>query len=140
VFLDLASKSMATVSRFGPQNWQFRFGDLSLKITVMVFWFVYQNQAATFCRLRYRTDGSRMARDTYRDLAAQTLEASRGRVSQFASKLVEQRRRVVHVISSWRSREVKVEDGRVDATCYIKLFYPYFTIFILLRLRDILVF
>jgi hypothetical protein len=35
-FLGLASKPGVTVSRFGPQNWQLRFGDLSLKITTTV--------------------------------------------------------------------------------------------------------
>jgi hypothetical protein len=39
------------------------------------------------------------------------LEASRSRVSQFASKLVEERRRVVHMASSWRSHEDEVKDG-----------------------------
>jgi hypothetical protein len=39
----LASKSMARVSRFVPQNRQLQFGDLGIKITVMVSWFV-QNQ------------------------------------------------------------------------------------------------
>jgi hypothetical protein len=33
------------VFRFGPQNRQLRFGDLGLKITVIVFWFGPQNQA-----------------------------------------------------------------------------------------------
>jgi hypothetical protein len=33
------------VFRFGPQNRQLRFGELGLKITAMVSWFVSQNQA-----------------------------------------------------------------------------------------------
>jgi hypothetical protein len=53
----LASKPATTVSwlslkirwwrvfQFGPQNWQLRFSDLGLKITVTVSWFVPQNQA-----------------------------------------------------------------------------------------------
>jgi hypothetical protein len=57
VFSDLASKPVATVStslasklvtwifRFEPQNRQLRFGNLGLKITVIVSWFVSQNQA-----------------------------------------------------------------------------------------------
>jgi hypothetical protein len=40
----LASKPLARVSRFGPQNWQLWFGDLGLKITVIVSWFGSQNQ------------------------------------------------------------------------------------------------
>jgi hypothetical protein len=51
----LASKPVATsflvwpqkqgwwVSRFGPQNWQLRFGDLAHKITATVSWFGPQN-------------------------------------------------------------------------------------------------
>jgi hypothetical protein len=57
VFSDLASKPVTTVStslasklvtrifRFEPQNRQLRFGDLGLTITVIVSWFVSQNQA-----------------------------------------------------------------------------------------------
>jgi hypothetical protein len=45
VFSSLASKSAARVSRFGSQNRQVRFGDLSLNITVTVSWFGSQNQA-----------------------------------------------------------------------------------------------
>jgi hypothetical protein len=41
----LASKSVAQVSRFGPQNQSLRFGDLGLKITVAVSWFGPQNPA-----------------------------------------------------------------------------------------------
>jgi hypothetical protein len=40
---DLASKPVARVSQFGPQNWQLRFGDLGLKITTTVSWFGPQN-------------------------------------------------------------------------------------------------
>jgi hypothetical protein len=31
------------VSRFGPQNWQLRFGDFGLKITMTFSWFGPQN-------------------------------------------------------------------------------------------------
>jgi hypothetical protein len=41
----LASKLVARVSQFGPQNWQLRYGDLDLKIIVTVSWFGPQNQA-----------------------------------------------------------------------------------------------
>jgi hypothetical protein len=41
----LASKPMAEVSRFEPQNRQLRFDDLGLKITAVVSWFVSQNHA-----------------------------------------------------------------------------------------------
>jgi hypothetical protein len=43
------------------------------------------------------------------------VEASRARISQFASKLAEARRRVVHVAPSWRLHQSQVKDGRVDA-------------------------
>jgi hypothetical protein len=67
-------------------------------------------------------------------------EASRARVSQFASKLAEERWRVVHVASSRRLCEDEAEDGWVNAMGCIGLFYPYFTIFIVLGPRGILVF
>jgi hypothetical protein len=41
----LASKLVAQISLFGPQNWQLRFGDLGIKITATVSWFEPQNQA-----------------------------------------------------------------------------------------------
>jgi hypothetical protein len=68
------------------------------------------------------------------------LEASQARVSQFDSKMAEEQRRVVHVASSRRSRKDEAEDGRVDAMGCIRLFYPYFAIFIVLGPRGILVF
>ena len=40
----LASKLVARVSRFWPQNWQLRLSDLGLKITATVSWFGPQNQ------------------------------------------------------------------------------------------------
>jgi hypothetical protein len=41
----LASKPVAQISLFGPQNQQLRFGDLGIKITATVSWFEPQNQA-----------------------------------------------------------------------------------------------
>jgi hypothetical protein len=41
---DLTSKLVAQVFRFSHQNWQLRFIDLRLKITVTISWFVTQNQ------------------------------------------------------------------------------------------------
>jgi hypothetical protein len=40
----LASKPLARVFQFVPQNWQLRIGDLAHKINVMISWFVPQNQ------------------------------------------------------------------------------------------------
>jgi hypothetical protein len=45
VSLGLTSKPVARVSRFVLQNMQLQFGDLDLKITVVVFLFGPQNQA-----------------------------------------------------------------------------------------------
>jgi hypothetical protein len=44
IFYGLASKLVARVSQFEPQKRQLRFGDLGLKITVIVSWFGPQNQ------------------------------------------------------------------------------------------------
>jgi hypothetical protein len=57
-----------------------------------------------------------------------------------ASRLVEAQRRVLHVAPSQRSREDKVENGRVDATDCVGPCYPYFAIFDVLDPRGILVF
>jgi hypothetical protein len=46
---------------------------------------------------------------------------------------------VVHVVSSWRSREDEVENRRVDAMGYTGPFYSYFVIFVVLGHRGILV-
>jgi hypothetical protein len=40
----LASKPLARVFQFGPQNWQLQFGDLAHKITVTISCFGLQNQ------------------------------------------------------------------------------------------------
>jgi hypothetical protein len=67
----LASKSVALVFRFGPQNWQLRFGDLSIKITTTVSWFESQNQADygfLFAPQNRREDDS--TRGTCQDLVA----------------------------------------------------------------------
>jgi hypothetical protein len=68
------------------------------------------------------------------------VKASQFRFFQFASKLAEARRRVVHVASLWRLRRSQVEDGRVDMMGYIGPFYPTFVIFIVLGPKDSFVF
>jgi hypothetical protein len=45
VSLGLASKPVAWVYRSDPQNRQLQFGDLGLKITVIVSWFESRNHA-----------------------------------------------------------------------------------------------
>jgi hypothetical protein len=68
------------------------------------------------------------------------VKASQGRVFEFASRLLEVRRWVVHVAPTQRSREDQVEDGWVDATGYVRPFYPNFVVFPVLDLRGTLVF
>jgi hypothetical protein len=46
---------------------------------------------------------------------------------------------MMHVASSRRSRGDEAEDGRVDAMSRIGLFYPNFTVFIVLDHKDSLV-
>jgi hypothetical protein len=105
------------VSWFGPQNQQLQFGDLSLKITTMVSWFGPQNQAGygLSVALQNRWEDEDSAGHTLRSSGLLHVEASRARVSQFASKLTEVQQWVVHVAPSWRSCEDQIEDGQVDA-------------------------
>jgi hypothetical protein len=42
----LTSKPLGRISRFGHQNRYLRFGDLGLKITATVYWFVPQKQTS----------------------------------------------------------------------------------------------
>jgi hypothetical protein len=46
---------------------------------------------------------------------------------------------MVHMVSSWRSRGDEAEDGQVDLTGCIRLFYPNFAIFIVLGHKGSLV-
>jgi hypothetical protein len=140
-FLGLALKPRSTVSRFEPQNRQLRFGDLGLKIAVSIPWFGHQTQAGDGLSVapQNRWEEDDVGHES-RSSGLLHLEASQTRVFQFASKLAEERRRVVHVALSWRSHEDKVEGGCVDATDYIRLFYPNFDIFIILAPKSILVF
>jgi hypothetical protein len=65
------------------------------------------------------------------------LRSSGLRSLNLASRLAETRRRVVHVAASQRLRRSQVENGRVDATGYVGYCYPYFTVFISLDSRGI---
>jgi hypothetical protein len=86
----LASKSVARISRFGPQNWQLWFGDLGLKITATVSWFGPQNQVGYGLLVapqnRREDDG---VGHTSRSSGLLHVNASWARFSQFASKLAE---------------------------------------------------
>jgi hypothetical protein len=60
------------------------------------------------------------------------LKASRARVFQSSLKTSGCAAWIVYVASSWRSRGDEAKDGWVDATGCIRLFYPNFTVFIVL--------
>jgi hypothetical protein len=78
----LTSKLVATVLVVWPQNHSLGFLGLGLKTgscglviwpTKSQRWFLglsLKTEQDTVCRLRYKTDGRRMTRDTRRDLAA----------------------------------------------------------------------
>jgi hypothetical protein len=48
-FLGSTSKSRVTVFRFGPQNWQLRFSDWDIKITVTVLCLTIKTNHASVC-------------------------------------------------------------------------------------------
>jgi hypothetical protein len=60
------------------------------------------------------------------------LKASQARIFQSSLKTGGGVARMVHAASSRRSCGDKAEDGRVDATGHIRLFYPNFAIFFVL--------
>jgi hypothetical protein len=129
------------VFRFGPQNRQLQFGDLGLKFTSTVSWFGPQNQAGDGLSVVPQNQQKENGMGhVLRSKGLLRLEASRARVFQFASKLVETRRRMVHIVSSQRSREDEAEDGWINAMDCIGLFYPNFVIFVVLGPWGILVF
>jgi hypothetical protein len=129
------------VSWFGPQNQQLWFADLAHKITTTVSWFGPQNQVGFGLSVapQNRREDEDGVRHTSRSSGLLYQEASWARVSQFASKLAEERWRVVHVASSWRSQGDKDDDGRVDAMDCIKLLYPNFVLFFVLGHKGSLV-
>jgi hypothetical protein len=99
------------VSWFRPQNRQLRFGDLGHKINMTVSWFMPQNQVdddlSVAPQNQREEDG---AGHVSRSSGLLHREASRVRVSQFASKLAEGQPQVVHIASSRRSRKDEAED------------------------------
>jgi hypothetical protein len=118
VSLGLASKLVVMVFWFGPQIWQLRFGDLTLKITMAVSWFGPQNQVGDGLSVvpQNRWEDGVGVGHASRSSSSLHLEASLARVSEFASKLVEARWRVVHVAPSWRLSRDQLEYGLVDVT------------------------
>jgi hypothetical protein len=107
---------------------------LAHKITAKVSWFEPQNQVGY--GLSVAPQNQREDEDGVRNVSRSSgllrLEASQPRVSQFASKLVDERRRVLHMASSWRSYGDEAEDGRVNVMGCIRLLYPNFTVFFVL--------
>jgi hypothetical protein len=137
----LATKPLAWVSRFGPQNWQQQFGDLAHKITTIVSWFGPQNQVG--CGLLVAPQNQREDEDgvghASRSSGLLHLKASLARVSLY---ILNTGRGVVwmgHVASSRRSRGDEAEDGRVIAMGCIRLFYPNFAISVVLGHKGSLV-
>jgi hypothetical protein len=87
VFSGLASKLMARVFWFRPQNRQLRFGDFVFKITATVSWFGPQNHAGFSLLVapqnRWREDG---VGHTSRSASLLRPKASHARVSQSGLK------------------------------------------------------
>jgi hypothetical protein len=137
----LASKPVAWVSRFGPQNRQLRFGNLGLKITTAVSWFWPQNHVGDDLSIapQNRWGDEDDVGHALRSGGLLHAEASRARVSQSALKTDGGAVWMVHAASSRRLRRCQVEDERIDTTGCVGLCYTCFTIFFILSLRDILV-
>jgi hypothetical protein len=100
-----------------------------------------KTKQASVCLLCHKTNGGRSARYTRLDLSACFMW------KQFwlgfpslASRLVEARRRVVHVVPLRRLYRTQVEDGWVNVTGYVGPWYPCFAIFFLLAPRGIVIF
>jgi hypothetical protein len=67
------------------------------------------------------------------------LETSQARVSQSSLRTGGGMTQMMHVASLWRSRGDEIEDGWVDVTGCIGLFYPNFAIFVVLGHKGSLV-
>jgi hypothetical protein len=132
---------VAQVSLFESQNRQLWFSDLGLKITATISWFGPQNHGGFGLSVapqnRRREDG---AGNALRSAGLLRLKESRVRIFQSGLKTTEARWRVVHVAPLWRLRQDQVEDGHVDAMGCVGPCYLYFTVFLVLGTRSILVF
>jgi hypothetical protein len=147
-FSGLASKPVAMVCQwFGPQNQGWRFGDLVLKIIAMISWFGPQNHVGgglSVC-VSKPMNGWRRCEDMRQHLVACFVRKEVGvGFPSFASKLVEQWHRVVHVTSSQRSRRSEAKDGQFDGVgcgvVEVKPNYPSLVAIFLLAHRGIPVF
>jgi hypothetical protein len=149
----LTSKPLRRFLPVWPQNRWPEFPGLSLKIgssNLLIYpsksprqflGLDIKTKRALVYRLRHKIDGGRTTRDMRRDLVAcfNMKQVWLGFLS-LASRLVEARRRMMHVVSSRRSRGVKTEDRRVDATGYVEPFCPKIVVFYVLGPMSNLVF
>jgi hypothetical protein len=137
----LTLKPLARVSQFEPHNRQLRFGDLTHKITAKVSWFGPQNQVGYGLSVvpQNRQEDEDGAGHASRSSGLLRLEASLARVSQFSLKTGGGMAQMVYVASSQRSHGDEAEDGWVDAMGRIGLFYPNFSIFVVLGHKGSLV-
>jgi hypothetical protein len=140
-------ETIVTISLFGPQNQGRQFGDLSLKLTVMVSWFGSQNQVegGLLVCVSKPMSGWGPCEDGRRDPAACFIAKEVGlEFPNFASKLAKERQRVVHVASSRRSRGSEVKDGWFDGVgcgaVEVGPNYPSIYLIFILAHRGILVF
>jgi hypothetical protein len=137
----LTSKSLGRVSQFGPQNRQLRFDDLGLKITATVSWFESKKNGLRFISCATNpTEDEDSVGHVSRFSGLICLKTSWARVFQSGLKTDEGVAQIVHVTSLQRLCRAKVEDGWVDMTGCIELFYLNFIVFIVLAHKDILVF
>jgi hypothetical protein len=140
-------KTTVMVSWFGPQNQGRWFGDLGLKITVTISWFGPQNQVRgglSVCASKLMS-GWRRCEDTRQHPVTCFIMKQVGLgFPSFASKLVKERQRVVHVASSWRLHESEGKDDRFDGVgcdaVEVGPNYPSLDVIFLLAHRGILVF
>jgi hypothetical protein len=137
----LASKPLARLFQFGPQNRQLRFSDLAHKIIVTVSLFGTQNQVGYGLSVapENRREDEDGAGHVSRSSSLLHLEASWARVSQSSLKTGGGTVWMVHMASSRRSHGEVAEYGWVDAMGCIRLFYPSFAVFIVFGHKGSLV-
>jgi hypothetical protein len=100
----------------------------------MLSWFGSQNQAGYGLSVapQNRQEDEDGTGQASRSSGLLHVKVSRARIFQFASKLVEAQRQVVHVAPSRRLRRDQVEDGWVNAMGCIGPCSPCFVVFFVL--------